>query len=57
MEMDHNYADKEWQKLHVHIDQTFGRYLRDSLYLKNSERHDVLGVKRVPKIIVTTIRG
>lgn len=31
--MVHNSVDQEWQKLKVHIDQTFGRYLRDSLDL------------------------
>jgi hypothetical protein len=57
MEMDHNSADREWQKLQVHIDQTFGRYLRDNLDQKNAERHGVFGVKSVPKTAVTTIRG
>ena len=55
--MDRNSADKEWQKLQIHIDQRFGRYLRDSPDLKNSERHGVFGLKSVPKTAVTTIRG
>jgi len=54
--MDHNSTDKEWQKLQVHIDQTFSRYLRDSPDLNNSERHGVFGVKSVPKTTVTTIK-
>jgi len=28
--MDRNSTDQDWQKLQVHIDQTFGRYLRDT---------------------------
>ncbi|MFA6412609.1 MAG: hypothetical protein WCW53_07910 [Syntrophales bacterium] len=55
--MDHISADKEWQKLQVHIDQRFGRYLRDGLDLKDSERHGVFGVKSVPKTTVTAIKG
>ena len=33
MEVDHHSTDQDWQKLQVHIDQTFGRYLRGSLDL------------------------
>jgi hypothetical protein len=54
--MDHNSTDKEWQKLQVHIDQTFGRYLRDSPDLSYSERHGAFGVKSLPKTTGTTIK-
>jgi len=33
MEVNNNSADQEWQKLKVHIDRTFGRYLGNSLDL------------------------
>ncbi len=55
--MDHNSADRAWQKLQVHIDQKFGRYLRDNPYQDNSERHGIFGVKNVPKTAVIKIRG
>jgi hypothetical protein len=42
MKMDHNYTDQDWQKLQAHIDQTFGKYLRDSLDLiEHKPRHAV----------------
>ena len=42
MKMDHNSTDQDWQKLQVHIYQTFGRYLRDSLDLiEHKPRHAV----------------
>jgi hypothetical protein len=31
--MDHHPANQEWQRLQVHFDQIFGRYLRDVLNL------------------------
>ncbi|MDQ5987037.1 MAG: hypothetical protein CSYNP_02773 [Syntrophus sp. SKADARSKE-3] len=31
--MDHNHADQEWNKLQVHIDQMFGRFLNNDLDL------------------------
>ncbi len=31
MEMDYSPTDQAWQKLQVHIDEMFGRYLGDSL--------------------------
>jgi len=33
MNMNHNVADHEWNKLLAHIDQMFGKYLRDGLGL------------------------
>ncbi len=55
--MDHNSADRAWQNLQVHIDQRFGRYLRDNPYQDNSERHGVFGVKSVPKTAATIMHG
>ena len=31
--MNHHPANQEWQRIQAHIDQLFGRYLRDGLNL------------------------